>query len=375
MTKGNRAPTAHHTTARAKRSMKLIHIDTVSLFPVFVGGSRCVVMFIYSASHCQRPYGTGDKSTAAILAVVKRFIADMGVPQAFLSDNGAEYTNLSFVEYCNNLGIRRELTAPYTPQQNGPVESALWRAYKAGHAARLGVSNIYPDIRLEEAAGCTDAAATGLWMESLLWATECFNRTATAANDGWLSRYEIFYGSRPPLPLLPFSQPVYHRVPLQRKSNHARLCCFLNFGYNHGHDCHKRLDAETGKVLFSRDVTWHHPEAPSIPPATAVGNPPAAPPEGIYVPMTTITPSVAAPAPVVAPSAPAPATTSTPVPAPALTPASTMPPPLTPMTKSPVPIPRASAVSWHMGIRGDAREDAWRDTYTGRCITGIRPSP
>ena len=43
---------------------------------------------------------------------------------------------------------------------------------------------------------------------------------------------------------------------------------------NHGHDCHKLLDAETGKIVFSRDVTWHNPEAPLIPPATAVGNPP-----------------------------------------------------------------------------------------------------
>ena len=96
-------------------------------------------MFVDSASHLQRQYGTRDKSAAAVLAVVKRFIADMGVPRAFRSNNGAEYTNHLFVEYCNNLRIRGGLTAPYTPQQNGPVESALWRAFKAGHAARLGI--------------------------------------------------------------------------------------------------------------------------------------------------------------------------------------------------------------------------------------------
>ena len=67
---------------------------------------------------------------AAILAVVKRFIADTGIPRAFRSYNGADYMNPSFVEYCN--GIRRKLTALYTPQQNGPVENALWRAFKAG---------------------------------------------------------------------------------------------------------------------------------------------------------------------------------------------------------------------------------------------------
>ena len=204
MAKGNRAPTAHHRTARANRPMELIHIDTAGPFPVSLRGSRYVVMFVDSASRLQRPYGTRGKSAAAVLAVVKRFIADMGVPRAFRSDNGAEYTNHSFVECCNTLGIRRELTAPYTPQQNGPVESALWRAFKARYAARLGVSKIYPDIRVNEVKGFTDAAATSLWMDSLLWASECFNRSATAANDGWLSPHDIFYGNRPPLPLLRF---------------------------------------------------------------------------------------------------------------------------------------------------------------------------
>ena len=213
-------------------------------------------MFVDGASHPQRPYGTRDKSAAAILAIVKRFIADMGVPRAFRSHNGAEYTNHSFVEYCNTLGILRELTAPYTLQQNGSMESALWRAFKAGHPARLGISIIYPDIHVYEVKGSTDAAATSLWMESLLWALECFNRSASAANDGWLFPHGIFSGNRPPLPLLPFFQPAYHRVPRQHKSNpRAHLCYFLNFGYNHGHDCHRLLDAETGGGVFSRDVT------------------------------------------------------------------------------------------------------------------------
>ena len=342
MAKGNRAPTAHHTTARAKGPMELVHvhIDTVGPFPASLGESRYVIMFVDSASRLQRPYGTGDKSAAAILAVVKRFIANMRVPRAFRSDNGAEYTNQSFVEYFNNLGIRRELTAPYTPQQNGPVESALWRSFEAGHAARLGISKVYPDIRVNEVKGSTDAAATSSWMESLLWASEYFNRSATAANDGWLSPHEIFYGNRPPLPLLPFFQPAYHRVLRQRKSDsRARLYYFLNFDYNHGHDCHKLLGAETGKVVFPRAVTWHHPEASLIPPATAVGNPPIAPPEDIYVPMPTPVPSVAAPAPTLVPPAPAPVPSPTPVSAPAPTSAAPTPPQPVPMPNSPAPIP------------------------------------
>jgi hypothetical protein len=35
------------------------------------------------------------------------------------SDNGGEYTSKKFVNYCKDVGIKRELTIPYNPQQNG----------------------------------------------------------------------------------------------------------------------------------------------------------------------------------------------------------------------------------------------------------------
>ena len=118
-----------------------------------------------------------------------------------------------FVDFDNVLRIRHEFTAPFTPQQNGPVKSAISRELKAGHAARHGVPQLYPDIRLEEIRGCTDAAGTILWLELLLWASECFHSAATLVNDEWLSPHNIFYGSRARLPLLHFFQPAYHRVP------------------------------------------------------------------------------------------------------------------------------------------------------------------
>ena len=131
------APDAQHQHQQPQKHQQLVHIDTAGPFLAFLGGSRYVVMFVDSASRLKRPYGTHDKSAATILAVVKRFIAEIGATRAFRRDNGAKYTNHPFVEYCNNLGIRRELTAPYTPRQNGPVQSALRRVYKAGHATRL----------------------------------------------------------------------------------------------------------------------------------------------------------------------------------------------------------------------------------------------
>jgi transposase InsO family protein len=38
------------------------------------------------------------------------------------SDNGEEYTSKEFVNFCKDVGIKRELTTPYNPQQNSVAE-------------------------------------------------------------------------------------------------------------------------------------------------------------------------------------------------------------------------------------------------------------
>ena len=38
------------------------------------------------------------------------------------TNNGGEYTSEEFVRFCRDVGIKRELTTPYNPQQNGVAE-------------------------------------------------------------------------------------------------------------------------------------------------------------------------------------------------------------------------------------------------------------
>ena len=44
------------------------------------------------------------------------------VIQVIKTDNGTEYTSERFNNLCEEAGIEHQLTAPYTPQQNGVVE-------------------------------------------------------------------------------------------------------------------------------------------------------------------------------------------------------------------------------------------------------------
>ena len=258
MAKGTRASTPHYTTSRAASPKDIVHIDSAGPFQESLGGWRYVVMFVDSASCFQRPYRVRDKSTSVILHAVKRFVANMEVPLSFRTANSAVYTTSTFVDCCNGLGIRRELTAPHTPQQNGRVESRLKKAIKAGHAARLEVNKLFPVIHLEKRKGVRDPDGSSLWMESVLWACEGLNHSATTANNGMLSPHEVLLEDHPLMMVLPFCKPAYHRVSRRSKMDpQARPWFSLNCEYNHGSDCFKIMDAETGRVVHSRDVTWH----------------------------------------------------------------------------------------------------------------------
>ena len=142
-----------------------------------------------------------------------------------------------------------------------------------GHAAGLEINKFFPDIHLERLKRVRDPDGSNLWMDAVLRSSEGFNRSATTANRGMLSPHEVFFGDRPPMPALPFCNPVYHRVPRRSEMDlQARPCFFLNFGHNQGSDCFKMMGAETIREVHSRDATWHQPREPLISPALTVGS-------------------------------------------------------------------------------------------------------
>jgi transposase InsO family protein len=60
-------------------------------------------------------------------AAIKNFHAAVEVEtgrklKTLRTDRGGEFTSIDFGRYCTERGIQRQLTAPYSPQQNGVVE-------------------------------------------------------------------------------------------------------------------------------------------------------------------------------------------------------------------------------------------------------------
>lgn len=60
-------------------------------------------------------------------AAIRRFKAVEEVEprrkiKVLCTDRGGEFTSVEFGAYCAEEGVQRQLTGPYSPQQNGVVE-------------------------------------------------------------------------------------------------------------------------------------------------------------------------------------------------------------------------------------------------------------
>lgn len=67
-----------------------------------------------------------------------------------MGDHGIEFDNSSFIEYCDELGIRHAFSSPINPQQNGVVERKNGYLVKSLEQCSLVMlsSSITPQPRL-----------------------------------------------------------------------------------------------------------------------------------------------------------------------------------------------------------------------------------
>lgn len=87
--------------------------------------------------------------------------------QTLRTDRGGEFTSHEFKLFCDNKGIKRHLTAPYSPQQNGVVERRNRNLLEM-------TRSILKHMNMPN----------WLWGEAVRHATYLINRIATRSLDG-----------------------------------------------------------------------------------------------------------------------------------------------------------------------------------------------
>lgn len=124
--KQTRQPFPQESEWRAKQPLELIHGDLCGpITPHTQGGNRYFLLLVDDFSRYMWVYLIKTKDEA--LAMFKKFKLEVEKESShkvkmLRTDRGGEFISRLFTEFCEEEGVKRQLTAPYTPQQNGVVE-------------------------------------------------------------------------------------------------------------------------------------------------------------------------------------------------------------------------------------------------------------
>ena len=117
----------HSNDKQCKQPGELVHSDLCGEFQEqSLGGGKYFVTFIDDATRHTRVYILANKKQKTVLKVFREHCAwaekQSGYPIKLLrTDGGSEYRD-QMKQFCLDLGIEHQPTAPYSPQSNGVAE-------------------------------------------------------------------------------------------------------------------------------------------------------------------------------------------------------------------------------------------------------------
>nr|KYP44586.1 Retrovirus-related Pol polyprotein from transposon TNT 1-94 [Cajanus cajan] len=161
------------------------------------------------------------------------------------TDRGGEYLSKEFVEFCNEQGIQRQLTASYTPQQNGVAERK-----------NQTIINMVRSVLGEK------GVPKAFWPEAVMWAVHVLNRSPTLAVKD-ITPEEAWSGIKPSVSYFRiFGCIGYAYVHNQQRSkldDKSTKCVLL--GVSEESKAYKLYDPVKKKILISRDVKFQEDAA------------------------------------------------------------------------------------------------------------------
>ncbi|MCO5550507.1 hypothetical protein L7F22_003994 [Adiantum nelumboides] len=205
-----------------------------------LGGKRCFVSFIDDATRKVWVYPLRAKSD--VLDTFKKFLASVENQtgkklRSLRSDNGGEYVSKAFIDFCAAKGIKRELTAPFNPSQNGVAE-------------RLN-RTIQEKVR--------SMLSHGFWAEAVQTAIHLINRSPSKALGGEVPE-EVWSGKPPSyahLRVFGCEAYVHIRSELRTKLEpKSSKCIFLGYGED-GEMGYRLWDPALRKIIRSNDVIFN----------------------------------------------------------------------------------------------------------------------
>ena len=185
--------------------LQLIHSYLFGMFPVTsLGGCLYYITFINDFSRKTWIYFLKNKDEAfKWFRTFKDLVENQSGKKIKIlrTDNGIEYESNEFDDYCREVGIKRETTMEYIPEQNGVAERKNRTILEAAHAMLLD-----------------QGLPLFLWGEVANIIVYVQNRCPHQALDS-KTLEEVFTGKKPDVSHLRiFGSPVYFHVPKEKRS-------------------------------------------------------------------------------------------------------------------------------------------------------------
>lgn len=165
----------------------------------------------------------------------------VGAPiQCLRTDRGGEFTSNEFAKFCEEQGISRQLTAAYTPQQNGVAE-------RKNRTIMNMVRSMLDGRQVPKE----------FWPEAANWCIHILNRCPTTALED-KTPSEAWNGFKPDVDYFRVFGCLAHvHIPDQRRSkldDKSRPYVFL--GVSKESKAYRLFDPTTKKICVSRDVKF-----------------------------------------------------------------------------------------------------------------------
>ncbi|KAJ9535118.1 hypothetical protein OSB04_un001804 [Centaurea solstitialis] len=232
------------TTYKAKRPLELVHGDLCGpITPATKGQNRYVFTLIDDFSRFMWIYLLKEKSEAFTHFKKFKALAENEIGKSlkvFRSDRGGEFTSLEFNTFCDQNGVKRHLTAPYSPQQNGIVE-------RRNRTLMDMTRSIMKAMHVPNY----------LWGEAVNHSTNLINRVYTRVL-GDTTPYEKLYKRKPNLENVRIFGCLAHAKvePVNLKKLDARSRPLVHLGYEPGTKAYRLFNPITQKIIVSRDVIF-----------------------------------------------------------------------------------------------------------------------
>ena len=190
------------------------------------------------------------KHKSEVLEKFRQFCVNEGVAKTFSSltlrwsDGAGDYDNKDFDEFCFAQCIKREMTAPNSPHQNGVAE-CRWQT--VGKMAR----------RLLKKANLPNS----FWVRAVDVPFYLTNRCLSCSLPPKKTAFELFYGRKPDLSNWKiFGCSTFRFLQVGVKKLDSKAVKEIFVGYGRTHDSYYLYNPVTGKISHSRNVSVNEKE-------------------------------------------------------------------------------------------------------------------